>query len=326
MDKEELRKLVVLPESDMLEFKTHLPNPNLIARLISAFANSKGGKLIVGVREGGEVVGIGEPARAQRALKQATDKISPSIDIQTEVVDLDGKAILVTTIPKGQFPPYLAEGEAFQRKGDRIVRSSVYAPDVSESAYQAVISGSGAVAQGRGGVSAGEGGIAVGGDVGEVIVGRTAYFDIIPYETAFERVVGSTTFVLRQLELSYRQTREQSQGWFRFSLIAACVGFVLVGTGVIAVIFGQTTAGVITAISSVVPDVAAALFFVQSRAANGRVDTIQANLTEARDIQTAVEIVNTINDPKARDDLKAEIVRKALRLEQGASDSRPTTA
>lgn len=321
MDKEELRELVVLPESDMLEFKTRLPNSNLVARLVSAFANSKGGKLVVGVREGGEIAGIEEPVRAQRVLEQAGDRISPSVDIRADVVDLDGKAVLVATIRKGQFPPYLVGGEAFRRKGDRIVPVSVYAPDVSESAYRAVTSGSGAVAAGSGGVAAGEGGIAVGHDIlGQVITGIT----FVRYDMAFERVVGSTAFVLDQLELSYRQTREQAQGWFRFSLIAACVGFVLVGIGVIAVIFGQTTAGVIIAISSVIPDVAAALFFVQSKAANERVDTIQAKLTDAREVQTAVEIVNTISDPTAQDNLKAEIVRKALRLKQSASDSRVT--
>jgi len=144
----------------------------------------------------------------------------------------------------------------------------------------------------------------------------------VPDDMAFDRVVDSAAFVLDQLELSYRQTREQAQGWFRLSLIAACVGFALLGIGVVTAIFGQTTAGIITAMSSVIPDVAAALFFRQSKAANERVDTIQAKLTEAREVQTAVEIVNTMSDPTAQDNLKAEIVRKALRLEQSASDSR----
>jgi hypothetical protein len=148
----------------------------------------------------------------------------------------------------------------------------------------------------------------------------------VPDDMAFKRVVGSTAFVLDQLELNNRQTREQAQGWFHFSLIAACVGFALFVIGVITVIFGQTTAGLITVISSVILEVVAALFFAQSKAANERVDTIQAKLTEAREVQTAVEIVNTISDPTAQDNLKAEIVRKTLRLEQSASDSRLTPA
>jgi hypothetical protein len=58
--------------------------------------------------------------------------------------------------------------------------------------------------------------------------------------------------------------------------------------------------------------VVAALFFLQSKAANERVDAIQTKLTEAREVQTAVEIANTISDRKSRDRLKTEIVRKTL--------------
>lgn len=193
---------------------------------------------------------------------------------------------------------------------DPVVRGSdglLYAPDVHQSAYEAIVHGSGAVVQSPA-VAAGEGGVAVGSDVhGDVVV--------IPYDGAFDRIVASSSFVLEQLQVSYAQTREQSQGWFRFSLIAAGLGFVLVAIGVIAVIFGQITAGVITAISSAIPDVAAALFFVQAKAANERVDAIQTRLTEARELQAAVDIAETIDDPKSRNKLKAIIVKKALRLE-----------
>jgi len=146
-----------------------------------------------------------------------------------------------------------------------------------------------------------------------VVIGATN--KVLSYDKAYERVIGSTTFVLSQLEISYTQTREQSQSWFRFSLVAAIIGFILVAAGVLAVILGQVTAGVITAISSIIPNAAAALFFAQSRTANKRVDAIQTKLAEAREFLTAVEITNTIEETKARDKLKTEIVRKALRID-----------
>ena len=216
-------------------------------------------------------------------------------------------------------------------KGD--VEGNFYAPNIHEAAEKAIISGAGVVAQGAGAVTAGERGVAVKilGNVSGPVVGGNVVTDagefvgrdhvIITYDTAFERVIGSTAFVTNQLELSYAQMREQAQGWFRFSLIAAAVGFVLIGVGVIAVMFGQVTAGLITTISSIIPNAAAALFFVQSKNANERVDVIQTRLIEAREIQTAVEIVNTIDDGKYRDRLKAEIVRKALRLEKESHKS-----
>jgi hypothetical protein len=133
------------------------------------------------------------------------------------------------------------------------------------------------------------------------------------YEKAYERIVVSTSFVLNQLEMGYKQAREQSQGWFRYSLVAAGLGFLLIAIGVVAAVLGQTTAGIITAVSSIVPNAAAALFFVQSRSANDRTDAIQTKLTEARELQSAVEVVNTIEDTITRNKLKSEIVRKVLR-------------
>jgi uncharacterized protein YfcZ (UPF0381/DUF406 family) len=316
MKPQELRELISQPESDMLEYKTNLPDLKRVARLISAFANTKGGTLIVGVKEGvesNEIVGIDDLERATKILEQARARVSPPIDIRSEVVTVDEKQVLVAAIPTGKHPPHLVEDKAFQREDDRLVPMSTFAPDIHRSAYQAVTSGSGAIAQGSGAVAAGIGGIVVGGDIGgQIVTGR----DFYAYDAAFERVAGTTAFVLSQLELSYRQTREQAQGWFRFSLIAAALGFLLVGVGVIAVIIGQMKVGVITAVSSVVPDVAAALFFFQSKAANERVDVIQRKLGDARKVHSAVEIVETITDAEERDKLKAEIVRKALRIKQ----------
>lgn len=217
----------------------------------------------------------------------------------------------------------MARDKAYQRIGSRdIALGSPQAPDIKGSAYQAVLGGSGAIAQGVGAVAAGKGGIAVGGDVtGRIITGTTKEV-IISYDSAFERVAGSTAFVLNQLELSYRQTREQSQGWYRFSAIAASIGFVLIAIGVVAVLFGQTAAGVITSISGVIPEAAAALFFSQGKQANGRVDTIQEKLGEARELLTALEIANTITDESARNEMKKSIVLKALGIESRNDDSK----
>ena len=212
----------------------------------------------------------------------------------------------------------------------RPLGGSAYEPDMHEVAERAIIFGSGAVTQ-EGAIAAGEEGILIDTRGGAFIegsvrvtegdfVGKDQYsINILPYSIAYERVVGFTAFVLNQLELGHKQTREQSQGWFRFSLIAAGIGFTLIGIGVIVVMFGQVTAGFITAISSVIPHTAAALFFVQAKAANERVDAIQTRLADAREVQTAVEIVNTIDDLGARDKLKAEIVRKVLQLKKESS-------
>ena len=319
MNSEDIRKLLTMPESDVLEFKTHVPEAYLMGRIISAFANTKGGKLIIGVKDGGEIVGIDHPEHVESLLARALKRINPTVSVDADTIEIDGKNIYVITVHKGNNAPYFTFGKSYLRQGSAITEATVFAPDVYSSAYEAVVAGSGAIAQGNGSVAVGKGGVYVGGNSGKDTVAEnqgTVETHVIGYDRAFERVVGSTTFVLNQLELSYQQTREQSQWWFRTSLIAAGIGFTLIGIGVVSVIFGQTTAGIITSVSSLIPNVAAALFFIQSKTANERVDSIQSKLSEAREIYAAVEIIETMDDLKSRDKLKAEIVRKALRLEK----------
>lgn len=120
MNVDELRALVSQPESDVLEFKTRLTNLHIAARLISAFANSRGGTLVVGVKEGGEIYGVDDPTRTQRLLEDAIERISPQVNIESEIATVDGKTILVVRIPQGRHSPYFIDGQAFQRTGAAI--------------------------------------------------------------------------------------------------------------------------------------------------------------------------------------------------------------
>ena len=61
-----------------------------------------GGTLVVGVKEGGEIVGLRNPEQAQRALQNAAQRAFPTVSIQSEVVELDGKSILVAEIQKSE--------------------------------------------------------------------------------------------------------------------------------------------------------------------------------------------------------------------------------
>jgi hypothetical protein len=207
------------------------------------------------------------------------------------------------------------------------------------SEYEASLMGSGAVAQGESAVAVGKRGVYVSGDVStstvitgddnmvNMVAGRDVIIrdkvsgdkithdkEVIPSDNDFRRIATRSTFIRNQLEISYGQAREQAYTWFRFSLIAAGVGFLLVVAGVIAVVLGQVTEGMITAISSIVPNTVAALFFLQSKASNERVDVILRKLSEAREIETAVEIANSIETKRERDRLKSEIVRKVIGL------------
>lgn len=124
MKPSELLEIIKQQESETLEYKTRLPDPQRAADVLASFANTNGGMVIVGVKEGNngpEVIGVVDPQREIRILDQATRLISPTLIISSEVVDINGKSVIAATIGQGIHKPYLTSGSAFQRSGDRIV-------------------------------------------------------------------------------------------------------------------------------------------------------------------------------------------------------------
>ncbi len=134
MDTESLRDLIAQPEGEELEFKSSVPDPKRLSTILSAFANTNGGHLIIGVEEPGQIVGVRDPHLARSRIEQALKHISPALRPRIEIIPLDGKPLIVVTIPKGDKVPYLTAGQIFQRTGDQI------RPLASQTLYSRIVS------------------------------------------------------------------------------------------------------------------------------------------------------------------------------------------
>jgi len=99
MHPEELRSLISQGESDTLELKASVPHPQLIARYLASFANTKGGRIVFGVQEPIKIVGV-DVARVQRAFDFALAKVDPKPNISLDTVVLDGHSIVVVSIQR----------------------------------------------------------------------------------------------------------------------------------------------------------------------------------------------------------------------------------
>jgi predicted HTH transcriptional regulator len=112
----EILELIFQGESETLELKTAIREPQLLARLIGSFANSKGGKIVVGVKEPPEVVGTDENS-LQRIYESAIRRISPAVKSSLSFVEAEeGKLVGVIDIsPSPEI--VLADGGAFVRAG-----------------------------------------------------------------------------------------------------------------------------------------------------------------------------------------------------------------
>lgn len=119
---DEIRALLSEPENERLEFEAGLPPKDELQRLIAAFANTEGGTLIIGVDDSsGEVVGLNHPGAVAGHVQEWADQLSPRPEVHSGFVTLEpGKHVAFARVEKGAQVPYLATGQAVERRGDQV--------------------------------------------------------------------------------------------------------------------------------------------------------------------------------------------------------------
>lgn len=110
----ELHQLILAGESDTLDFKKRIAQPDRIARTLAAFANTRGGILLVGVMDNGQITGI-DPEEEKHLLNQAASQFcQPPVKIYFKELEEDDKVVLKVIIPESSEKPHLvkfAEGD-----------------------------------------------------------------------------------------------------------------------------------------------------------------------------------------------------------------------
>ena len=113
-----IKDLIKKGESEKVEFKPSLSQTDKIMESVSAFSNTNGGRIVIGVSDKGEVLGVDIGKKTIESLankiKQSTDPmVYPSIRVE----EIDEKPIMVIEVVEGKQKPVLASGRAFKRVG-----------------------------------------------------------------------------------------------------------------------------------------------------------------------------------------------------------------
>ena len=108
--------------SSTVQFKQELTSQKEIAKEMIAFANSHGGRIFFGIADKtGELTGLTyeEIQLVSRELgNAANEQVKPTIYIETEVVRVDDKHVLVCSITEGRNKPYKnLQGEIWVKQG-----------------------------------------------------------------------------------------------------------------------------------------------------------------------------------------------------------------
>jgi ATP-dependent DNA helicase RecG len=109
MEAIELIELIGRGEDGRTQFKQTMTNAESLAGELVAFSNSKGGRIVIGVKDQWTVVGLspGDIRRINQLLSNtAANLVRPPINPETENVSVGGQLVMVVTVPEGISKPY----------------------------------------------------------------------------------------------------------------------------------------------------------------------------------------------------------------------------
>ena len=122
---EELTQLVSLGEGPTLEFKNKVPSGERIAKEVIALANTRGGRLLIGVDDSGNIVGVRDSAEEEYALDEALKAYCrPEVVHSMDCIQVTKKRnVILVKIPESKTKPHvLIDPEKPEKKGIAYVR------------------------------------------------------------------------------------------------------------------------------------------------------------------------------------------------------------
>jgi len=125
-----LRALIAEGEHQQLDFKFEISDARKIARTLSAFSNTKGGRLLIGVKDNGRISGVRSDEEYYMAESAATLYCKPEVKFETRNHQIDGKSVLEIYIPPLADRPVYAQDHdkrwmAYVRVKDENILASI---------------------------------------------------------------------------------------------------------------------------------------------------------------------------------------------------------
>lgn len=107
-----IQRLVTEGEHIHQDFKFEISDARKIAKSISAFANTEGGRLLIGVKDNGKIAGIKSEEEIYMIEAAANMYCQPNVDLQTRTYHVEGKTVLEICIDEYPSKPIYALDES----------------------------------------------------------------------------------------------------------------------------------------------------------------------------------------------------------------------
>ena len=110
-DKRYLLSLIHEGEHQQQDFKYRVADACKLAKSVSAFANTDGGRLLIGVRDDGHLSGVRSEEEIFMMHQAAYKYCKPEASIKFDTYHVDGRTIVVATVPPSGRRPVCAQDE-----------------------------------------------------------------------------------------------------------------------------------------------------------------------------------------------------------------------
>ena len=119
-----IKDLIAQGEHQRLDFKFEISDSKKIARSFVAFANTDGGRLLVGVKDNGVIAGVRSEEEFFMVEGAASMYCKPEVSFRTKEWSVEGKRILEVIVGKSPDKPHAAPDKdgnwkVFVRVGDQ---------------------------------------------------------------------------------------------------------------------------------------------------------------------------------------------------------------
>ena len=125
-----IRALIAQGEHQELDFKFEISDARKIARTLSAFSNTRGCRLLIGVKDNGRIAGVRSEEEYYMVESAAALYCKPEVRFKTWNHTVEGKTVLEVYIPPVTRKPVYARNEedrwmAYTRVEDESVLASI---------------------------------------------------------------------------------------------------------------------------------------------------------------------------------------------------------
>ena len=130
-DRAFLLSLISEGEHQQQDFKYKVQDAAKLARSVSAFANTDGGRLLIGVRDDGHLSGVRSEEEIYMMHQAAYKYCRPEASIKFDTYHVEGRTIVVATVPPSDKKPiYALDEEGRRRAYIRIADENIVASPV----------------------------------------------------------------------------------------------------------------------------------------------------------------------------------------------------